>query len=64
MPKVADLVPDDGEDQDEEEDRQGGARPVSPNRKDWLYISLATTEVSNWPPVMVRTMSKTFSVPR
>ena len=38
-------------------------RPFSPDWNDWVYISLATTEVSNWPPVIVRTMSKTFSVP-
>ena len=28
-----------------------------------MYISLATTEVSYCPAVIVRTMSKTFSVP-
>ncbi len=28
-----------------------------------MYISLATTLVPNWPPVMVRTMSKIFRVP-
>ena len=37
-------------------------RPSLPSRKAWSHMLWARTSVPWWPPVMARTMSKSFSV--
>ncbi len=62
LAEQADVVDDDRQHQDEQEHGERRAAAGLAARNAWVYISLATTLVSKLPPVIVRTMSKTFSV--